>query len=89
MTSNPEGLSVQATVIGSKEEDVADIKLPKDISGLTGNVEEVSTSVLAALRKVQPKKGSLEFGVEIAVESGQLTALLVRGQWQRIHQGRA
>jgi hypothetical protein len=32
-----------------------------------------------ALKKVKPKKASVEFGLEVAVESGKLTTLLVKG----------
>jgi hypothetical protein len=31
------------------------------------------------LEKVKPKKASVEFGLEVAVESGKLTTLLVKG----------
>ena len=72
-------IRAEATVVGGKEEDVADLKLPRDIGDLTEAISGVSESVLAALRKVQPKKASVEFGVEVAVEAGHLTALLVRG----------
>jgi Trypsin-co-occurring domain 1 len=72
-------IHAEATVVGRQEEDVADIKVPKTIDGLTSAIEGVAQAVLAALGKVQPEKGSVEFGVEIGVESGQLTALLVKG----------
>lgn len=31
------------------------------------------------LQKVKPKKASVKFGMEMALESGQLTALVVKG----------
>ncbi len=74
----PSGLTVQvdATVIGS-EEDVA-LKVP-GIEGLCEAIEGLSASIIASLKKVQPRKATVEFGMEVALESGQLTALLVKG----------
>ncbi len=33
----------------------------------------------APIQKVKPKKATLKFGMEIAVESGALTAVIVKG----------
>ena len=35
--------------------------------------------MLTTLQKVKPRAASVEFGLEIGIESGQLTALLVKG----------
>jgi hypothetical protein len=67
---------VEATVLGG-EEDVA-FKL-FSFQGVTDAIEAIATAVDAAMQKVKPKKASIEFGVEVAVESGQLTTLLVKG----------
>lgn len=69
-------LQVQATV-RSQEEDVA-FGVPT-IDGLAESIEGLSTSLLDALKRVQPKKATVEFGLEVALESGKLTALLVKG----------
>jgi len=34
----------------------------------------------ATISKVQPKKATVEFGVEVRVKSGKLTALIVEGE---------
>jgi len=31
------------------------------------------------LKEIKPRSGSLEFGVQVAVQSGKLTALIVQG----------
>jgi hypothetical protein len=42
-------------------------------------IQAVSTMMIGAVRKAKPSKASVEFGVEIGVTAGQLTALLVKG----------
>jgi hypothetical protein len=39
----------------------------------------IASTVLNVLQAVSPKRATVEFGIEIAVESGQLTALLCKG----------
>lgn len=67
---------IQAAVIGGEEE-VAFI-LPS-FKPVTDAMEGIATSVMATLQKVKPRKASVEFGLEIVLEAGQLTALLVKG----------
>src|SRR5438067_2510925 len=67
---------VQATLLGG-EERVASRTL--SFEGVTSAIEEIAKSVVETLRKVQPRKASVEFGLEVALQAGQLTALLVQG----------
>jgi hypothetical protein len=67
-------LHIKATILG-REEDVA-FKL-LSFEQVTDTIEHVATALTAALKKAKPKKASVEFGLEIAVDSGKLTALLV------------
>jgi hypothetical protein len=67
---------IQATTLGGEEE-VA-FTLPS-FQEVTHAIEGIAESVLTPLQKVKPKKASVEFGLEVALESGQLTALLVKG----------
>ena len=69
-------IQVEATVRG-QEEDVA-FGVPA-IEGLSESIEGLSTSILDALKRVQPRKATVEFGLEVGVEAGKLTALLVKG----------
>lgn len=67
---------IQATTLGGEEE-VA-FTLPS-FKGITDAIEGIAESVVTTLQKVKPRKASVEFGLEIALEAGQLTALLVKG----------
>jgi len=42
-------------------------------------VEGVSGEMAAMLKRLKPQKAAIEMGFEISAESGQLTALLVKG----------
>ena len=69
-------LHIQATILGGEEEVV--FALPS-FEGVTHAIEGIAQSVVSTLEKVKPRKASVEFGLEVALESGQLTALLVKG----------
>ncbi len=69
-------LYVETVLLGGEEE--VGITLP-DFDEVTHVLEGISQSVVAVLEKVKPRKASIEFGLEMALESGQLTALLVKG----------
>jgi hypothetical protein len=42
-------------------------------------IEGVSQEIAKVLNRIGPKKASIEFGIEVGLEAGQLTALLVKG----------
>jgi hypothetical protein len=69
-------LNIQATVLGG-EEDVA-FTLPP-FTEVTDAIEGIAASVVTALQKVKPRKASVEFGLEVALEAGHLSALLLKG----------
>jgi len=69
-------IHIQTTALGGEEEVVFTLPSFKNV---TDAIEGIAESVVTTLQKVQPKKASVEFGLEIALESGQLTALLVKG----------
>ena len=69
-------IQIQAMALGGEEE-VA-FTLPS-FKGVTDAIEGIAESVVTTLQKIKPKKASVEFGLEVALESGQLTALLVKG----------
>lgn len=74
--ANGTQIRVAATMLGG-DKDVA-IKL-LSFDEIADTIEGIAGSLNAALQKVKPKKASVEFGLEVAVESGALTALLVKG----------
>ena len=67
---------VEATMLGGEEDVALNILSFQD---MTDTIESIAGAMNAALQKVKPNKASVEFGLEMAVESGQLTALLVKG----------
>ena len=42
-------------------------------------IDAVSESVLEAIKRAAPKKATVEFGVDVGLESGGLTSMLVKG----------
>jgi hypothetical protein len=42
-------------------------------------IEGVVQMIAAPIQKVKPKKATVKFGMELAIESGQLTAVIVKG----------
>ncbi len=70
-------IQVEVTAKSGGEEDVA-FGIPT-IDGLSEAIEGLSASILDALRHMRPKKATIKFGIEVGLESGKLTALLVKG----------
>lgn len=74
----PDGkeIRVRAVALGGLQR-VGNIPIPfKEVTDIVGSV---STSIVSALKQAKPRKASIEFGLEVAVEAGKLTALLVNG----------
>lgn len=69
-------IQIQATAIGG-EEDVVIGNLSFD--GVRQAIRGIAHEIGGVLAEVQPRKASVEFGLEVAVESGRLTALWVNG----------
>lgn len=67
---------VMATVLGGDEEVAFTMPSFKQV---TNAIEGIAESIVTTLRKVKPHKASVEFGLEVAFEAGELTALLVKG----------
>jgi hypothetical protein len=70
-------INVQAENLGG-EEYIA-LGLPPAFDEISTTIEGIAKSVVTTLRNVRPHKGTVEFGLQIAVESGKLTTLLVKG----------
>ncbi|ACK73626.1 conserved hypothetical protein [Gloeothece citriformis PCC 7424] len=69
-------IMVEATSLGGDEDvGIGDF----EFSDVTDAIEAIANSITTTFDKIKPKKASVEFGVEIGVESGKLTALLVKG----------
>jgi hypothetical protein len=46
---------------------------------VTTAITDIAQAMTGALEKAKPRRSQVEFGLEIAVEAGQLTALIVKG----------
>jgi hypothetical protein len=70
-------VQVQVAASGGRQ-DVAGGQIPslKDVGkAIEGIVEAVATPI----HKAMPSKATVKFGIDAAIEAGQLTALLVKG----------
>jgi hypothetical protein len=66
---------VEATPIG--EQQVA--FQPRPFKEATDAIKAVAKELGEVLQEVKPDKASVKFGLEIAIESGKLTTLIVKG----------
>lgn len=71
-------ISIQATPLGG-EELVGALPGPRAFKEVTDTVEGLAKAMIGTLKKVKPRAATVEFGLQIGVESGKLTALLVKG----------
>jgi Trypsin-co-occurring domain 1 len=69
-------IRIQANSLGGEERVASGISSFKEV---TDAVEGIAQAMVTTLKKVKPRGASVEFGLEIGIESGQLTALLVKG----------
>jgi len=67
---------MEAAIVGEQK-----VALPKEFSfaNISATVESIATELQHTFETVKPKKSSVKFGLELGVESGQLTAFLVKG----------
>lgn len=49
------------------------------IDSIQGAIEGIGQMVIGSLRTLAPSRATAEFGIEVGLESGQLTALWVKG----------
>lgn len=65
---------VEAKELGG-EQDVSNQLL--NFEGVTDAIEALTGAIATTINKVKPDKATVELGLDIAVKSGKLTALLV------------
>jgi hypothetical protein len=68
-------VKVEATPVGEQQIAVQARPFREVIS----TIETISNELSETLQKVRPTKASVKFGLEIAVEAGKLTTLIVQG----------
>jgi len=69
---------IQVTSLGG-EDYISDTSKLLPFQEVTNTIKGIATSVVDTLKEVKPRRASVEFGLEIGVESGKLTTLLVKG----------
>ncbi len=67
---------IEVTDFGGEKQVSSDILNFDEVSGA---IEKISQTVLEPIKKVAPKKATVEFGLEVGLESGKLIALWVKG----------
>jgi hypothetical protein len=76
----PDGSLMRAEIAGIPGEKEVALKIAAfDFDNVLSTITSLGKSLLGAVKEIQPKKASVEFSLELSVESGQLTALLVKG----------
>ncbi len=75
---NGVSISIQATPLGGQEL-VGALPGPRAFKEVTDTVESLARAMVDTLKKVKPRTATVEFGLQIGVELGKLTALLVKG----------
>lgn len=71
-----EATQPEGEVVG--EDYIASVELPS-FQQITETIKRMAESFAAMWNEVQPGKASIEFGIEVGFEPGNLTALLVKG----------
>lgn len=71
-------VKVRASALRGSE-DVMDLKKILQFSEVAETIENTARTVLSTIEKVGPNKASVEFGVEVSIESSGVTALLANG----------
>lgn len=77
--SNGAVIQAVATVTDPEEDVSFDIF---DFSEITEAIEGMSAELVQVIRRAMPQKAIVEFGFQVGIESGKLTALLVKGSAQ-------
>jgi len=75
----PDGtrLGIEARAVGGREK--AGLLEAQPLADITRAIEAVAMAFGDSLKRIGPRKAAIEFGIEVAVESGKLTALICKG----------
>jgi len=77
--SNGMRLLVQTSDVPTREEKVAFVPGDLKFEDVLSIIEGFATDIGGLLKRVSPDKATIEFGVEMSLEAGKLTALIVKG----------
>src|SRR5215472_15286716 len=70
-------LRIEARVLGGAQKVGALGAQP--IQDIMTSIESIANALGETLKKIGPQKAAVEFGIEVGVEAGKLTALICRG----------
>lgn len=68
-------VKIEVTVIGREDVSFSEIQFQPIADAIEGVIQMIA----APIQKVKPKKATVKFGMELAIESGALTAVIVKG----------
>ncbi|WP_414578581.1 CU044_2847 family protein [Anabaena sp. CCY 9402-a] len=68
-------IKVEATPIGERK----GVLQSQDFHQVTTAIESLTKEISETLQKVKPDRATVKFGIEIGIESGKLTPLIVKG----------
>lgn len=79
--SMPNGniVSVEVTLLDTEEDVAGRIDGLFAFSDIGDQIVSIADALQASIEAAKPKSASVEFGIQIGVDSGNLTALLVKG----------
>ncbi len=73
--SNGAVIKVEVGETGREDVSIQDLSF----DNITQAIEGVAESIQKSLAKVKPNKTTVKFGIEASIESGKLTAAIVKG----------
>jgi Trypsin-co-occurring domain 1 len=73
----PNGSVIAIEVAETGREDVSINTF--SFSEIAASLEGITTAIKGTLERAKPQKASVKFGLEISIESGKLTTVLVKG----------
>jgi len=67
------------TTLQRGEKDISDEKIIMEYEKFSMSVEKIASKTLEPLKKLNAKKVTLKMGLSLGLESGAITAMLVKG----------
>ena len=61
------------------EQDISDTKMVMEYEKFSMSVEKIASKTLEPLKKLEAKKVTLKMGLALGIESGGITAMIVKG----------
>ena len=61
------------------EQNISDKKIEMEYKNFSKSVEKIASQTIEPLKKLQAKKITLKMGLALGIESGGLTAMIVKG----------